>query len=191
MWDTLRAKSQTPKRPIHYSPNSLKPQRPKLPSPNSVRQALTRRYREVTQRGGAGYISHGLHHLGLPQLPVRAFLVIPSWNRRSSYIHSQADGVVQLSSDAESDFREVLEENLEGPNHAPATAASRRGREFKKGKGAKVLRWNRFRKIREKLGLFLAGSSRASQGPITLSDVLIPEQEGSAEITQTHFGGLF
>ena len=112
-------------------------------------------------------------------------------NRPENYHVHDTDGVVQSSSDAESDFREVLEGNLEGPNHAPATAAPRRGREFKKGKGAKVLRRNRFRKIREKLGLFLAGSSRASQGPITLSDVLIPEREGSAEITQTHFGGLF
>lgn len=102
--------------------------------------------------------------------------------------------MVQSSSEAKPDLQELPEEVREiseGPNHTSTITARRRGREFKKGKGVGVIRRNRFRKIREKLRLFLAKFSHASQEPITLSNVLIPEREDNAEITQSRFGGLF
>ena len=101
---------------------------------------------------------------------------------------------MQSSSDADPDLDEVLEEVreiLEGPVDTPTTPAPRRGRESKKGRGAKVLRRNSFQTIRDKFRLFLARFSRASRGPVTLSDGLVPEREDNAEIAQTRFGGLF
>jgi len=102
--------------------------------------------------------------------------------------------MVQSSSDTELDLQEVMEEVreiLEGPVDTPTTPALRRGRESKKGKGARVPRRNSFQMIRDKFRLFLAKFSRANRGPVTLSDGLIPEREENAEVAQTRFGGLF
>jgi hypothetical protein len=103
--------------------------------------------------------------------------------------------MARSSSDTEPDLQEVMEEVrgiLEEFSHTPTTAAPpRRGRESKKGKGAKFPRRNSFQMIREKFRLFLARFARASREPVTLSEVLLPEREENAEIIQARFGRLF
>jgi hypothetical protein len=103
--------------------------------------------------------------------------------------------MAESSSDTEPDLHwELLEEVreiLEGSSSTSTTAAPRRGRESKKGKGSKFLRRNSFQMIRERFRLFLERFARASREHVTVSEVLLPEREENAEIIQTRFGGLF
>lgn len=85
------------------------------------------------------------------------------------------------------EVREILESPLEMPTIPP-----RRAQKSKTGRVVRTrAKRGSFQRIREKFGLFLAKFSRASGGPTTLSEGLVPEREENAEIIETRFRKLF